>query len=136
MAFGKVSDNGLFLYGLDIFRFEISIHTIKLDVQKSTLAKEMAENGFEEVSENGFEEVSENGFEEVSDNGLLLYGLYIFKSQIFIHTLKLDVQKKYSTWRIYQTVAFEKTSENGLSLYGLDIFRFQVSIHTLKLDVP
>ena len=40
MAFEKVSDNGLFLYGLDIFRFEISIHTLKLDVPKGTPFRE------------------------------------------------------------------------------------------------
>ena len=81
------------------------------------------------------EEISENGFEEVSDNGLSLYGLDIFTSQISIHSPNLDLQKKCSHWRIYQTMAFEEVSDNGLFLHGLDIFRSQISIHTLKLDV-
>ena len=36
MAFEKVSNNGLLLYRLDIFRSQISIHTLKLDLQKGT----------------------------------------------------------------------------------------------------
>ena len=60
-------------------------------------------------------------FEKVSDNGILLYGLDIFRFQICIHELKLDMPKKYSCWRTYQTMAFEKVSDNGILLYGLDI---------------
>ena len=36
MVFEKVSGNGSFLYGLDLFRFQISIHTPKLDMPKNT----------------------------------------------------------------------------------------------------
>ena len=32
VAFEKISDNGLLLYGLDLFSFQISIHTLLLDV--------------------------------------------------------------------------------------------------------
>ena len=35
MAFEKVSDNGLLLYGLDIFTFQIPIHTLNLDVPEN-----------------------------------------------------------------------------------------------------
>ena len=63
MAFEKVSDNGVFLYGLDPFRFQI----------------------YQTVTN-----------EKISDNGVLLHGLDIFRFQISIHTLKLDVPKKYS----------------------------------------
>ena len=65
-------------------------------------------------------------FEKLSDNGLLLYGLHIFRFQISIHTLQLDLPKK--------VLPLEKISDNGLLLYGLDIYRFQISIHTF--DVP
>ena len=40
--------------------------------------------------------ISENGFEKVSENGLLLHGIDIFRFQISIHTLQLDVPEKYS----------------------------------------
>ena len=36
MAFEKVSENSLLLYCLDMFTFQISIHTLKLMCQKST----------------------------------------------------------------------------------------------------
>ena len=36
MAFEKVSDNAILLYGLHIFTFQISIYTLKLDVPKNT----------------------------------------------------------------------------------------------------
>ena len=66
---------------------------------------------------------------------ILLYILDIFRPQISIHTFKLDMPKKYSRCRKYQTNAFDKVSGNGLLLYGLDIFRFKIFIHTIKLDV-
>ena len=99
VAFEKVSDNGLLLHGLDIFTFQIPIHTLKVDVPKTYLRctkyRTMA-------------------FEKLSYKGLLLYGLDIFKSQISIHTLKLDVQKSTPIgentrqWHLkkYQTMAF------------------------------
>ena len=40
MTFEKMSDNGLLLDGSDIFRFQISIHTLKLDVAKSARVAE------------------------------------------------------------------------------------------------
>ena len=40
LMLGKVSHNAILLYDLDIFRFQISIHTLKLDVPKNSPAEE------------------------------------------------------------------------------------------------
>ena len=56
----------------------------------------------------------------------MLYGLDVLRFRISIHTLKLDVPEKYSSWRKYQTMTFEKVSDNGFFLYDLDTFRSQV----------
>ena len=90
ISFQKVSNNGLLLYGLDILRFKISIDTLKLNVLKIY---------------SHWRNYQTMAFEKVSDNGLLLYSLDMFTFQISIHTLKLDLLKKYSL-RKYQTVAF------------------------------
>ena len=81
MAFQKASDNGLFLYGLDIFKFQISFDTVKSNVPKSY---------------SHWGKYQTMAFEEISENGLFLYGLDIFRFQISIHTLKLDVPRKYT----------------------------------------
>ena len=43
---------------------------------------------------------------KVSDNGFMLYGLDIFRFQISIHRLELDLPKKDSPLRKHQTLAF------------------------------
>ena len=57
MAFEKVSENGILLNGLDIFTFQISIHTLKLDVPTKYLR---------------WRKYQTMALEKVSDNGLLL----------------------------------------------------------------
>ena len=66
----------------------------------------------------------------------MLYSIDIFRFQISIHTLQLDLPENHSHQRKYQTMAFEKVSDNSVLLYGIDIFTLQISIYTLKLDVP
>ena len=54
MALEKVSDNVLLLNGSDIFTFQISIYTLKLDVEKVLLSGKISDNAFEKESDHGF----------------------------------------------------------------------------------
>ena len=76
MAFEEVSDDGLLLYVLDIFRSQI--HTLKLDMPRMY---------------SRWRKYQTIAFEKVSGKDLLLYGFDIFRFKISVDTLKLDVLK-------------------------------------------
>ena len=91
MALDKVSDNGILLYGLDLFRSQISTHTLKLDLPKSTPLRE---------------NIRQWPLKRYQTMTLCYMVLDIFTFQISIHRLELDLPKRDSPLRKCQTMAF------------------------------